>query len=424
MKRIWAGLKTILSPFFGELAMKKYLSLTLLFVVVFFSIAGAEEFPLAMKPFKEKGDEDLLPSVKLNTAPKPGPLLKEPKYASKNPLFFTIDLGKAEKNKITIAIDEKKKGEGFNCLYIDQNIDQDLSNDRPLVGQKRLSKPFKKFEFPPCSLAIEAGEDKVSYLVQLELSEASVESQALLVFTPMCCLTGKVRFGEDEYNLVVFDSDCNGVFGDISTAGSSPAGDKVWIGKQALSLSKILEIYSEAAPHSKYTPVEGKYYSLNIKNLTADITPLEVQTGTLQNISPGFRFQLLKGDEVLSISSEGKEAPLPVGTYRFHQCSFAARDKKNALWTLEGKPLEREKTFEIKEGEITAVEIGPPLSLAVLAEKGTVPETYSLSFKIYGTSGEEYTAFLRDGKRVNPPEFKVFPKGGKNLVKKGKFEYG
>jgi hypothetical protein len=60
------------------------------------------------------------------------PLPKEPKYASKRPLYFRVLLGKEGKASMLGVLDESEgTGTGYNVAYMDENMDNDLTNDAP-----------------------------------------------------------------------------------------------------------------------------------------------------------------------------------------------------------------------------------------------------------------------------------------------------
>ena len=66
------------------------------------------------------------------------PLPKEPKLASERPLYFRALLGKEGKASMLGVLDESGgTGTGYNIAYVDENMDNDLTNDTP----KKFSVP-------------------------------------------------------------------------------------------------------------------------------------------------------------------------------------------------------------------------------------------------------------------------------------------
>lgn len=72
------------------------------------------------------------------------PLPKEPKLASERPLYFRALLGKEGKASMLGVLDESGgTGTGYNIAYVDENMDDDLTNDTP--------KKFPAANVPPGS---------------------------------------------------------------------------------------------------------------------------------------------------------------------------------------------------------------------------------------------------------------------------------
>ena len=60
------------------------------------------------------------------------PLPKEPKLASERPLYFRALLGKEGKASMLGVLDESGgTGTGYDIAYVDENMDNDLTNDTP-----------------------------------------------------------------------------------------------------------------------------------------------------------------------------------------------------------------------------------------------------------------------------------------------------
>jgi hypothetical protein len=86
------------------------------------------------------------------------PLPKEPKYGSERPLYFRALLGKEGKASMLGVLDESGgTGTGYNIAYVDENMDNDLTNDTPkkfplLEGRisassGRVTRPDPRFDF-------------------------------------------------------------------------------------------------------------------------------------------------------------------------------------------------------------------------------------------------------------------------------------
>ncbi len=87
------------------------------------------------------------------------PLPKEPNLASEHPLYFRALLGKEGKASLLGVLDESGgTGTGYNIAYVDENMDNDLTNDTPKkfpVGNvptnstsgRVVTKPEPRFDF-------------------------------------------------------------------------------------------------------------------------------------------------------------------------------------------------------------------------------------------------------------------------------------
>jgi len=65
--------------------------------------------------------------------------IKEPRYYSKNPLYFRVLFGKEAANPMLGVVDESKgTGDGYDVAYIDENMNGDLTDD--------IAKKFNRYE--------------------------------------------------------------------------------------------------------------------------------------------------------------------------------------------------------------------------------------------------------------------------------------
>ena len=131
--------------------------------------------------------------------------------------------------------------------------------------RKIVGKPFSRsysyidVTFKPFDIQLPASDASVDYPVQVRFSTRRDELEdTSLYLTSLCILKGSVKFGGKKQNIVVFDSNCNGVFGEKGTVrGKHVSGDKVWIGTGS---SKIDTAAVEALPLGMYYLFDGEYY--------------------------------------------------------------------------------------------------------------------------------------------------------------------
>lgn len=95
--------------------------------------------------------------------------IKEPRYGSKNPLYFRVLFGKEAANPMLGVLDESEgTGDGYNVAYIDENMNGDLTDDIAKKFSRRESgsqagELEPKFEFwGPFD-----GQDKAKYAINI-----------------------------------------------------------------------------------------------------------------------------------------------------------------------------------------------------------------------------------------------------------------
>ncbi len=101
----------------------------------------------------------LWPSLARSGVDVKSPLPKEPKYGSERPLYFRALLGKEGKASMLGVLDESGgTGTGYNIAYMDENMDNDLTNDTPKkfpvakvrtssASRRLVAQPLPRFHF-------------------------------------------------------------------------------------------------------------------------------------------------------------------------------------------------------------------------------------------------------------------------------------
>lgn len=398
--------------------------------------AFAESFELAMKKIKlTNKNAEIFPELELRVQSALSGLEKEPKYKSKSPQFFSTRFGGTGEEGIDVAFagdEQKGYGKGFDFLFADVEGKGDLSKGKKLRGKPvRRGASSEDTTFPAFEVEIPGDDGVTKYDVQARLAVSRPElpdrtpTDATLYLTSLSCLEGDVVIGEDKQSMVVFDANCNGVFGETGSmaGGRLVQGDKVFVGKGSTSLE---DAYVASLPLGKYLLYGGKYYDIKVSpDNRVEITPSDVKLGKIAVSSEGFLLELREGSDVLYVSnSEGKDLDIPVGSYEITTPGFR-REGKGGVWELQGEPGSMRSPFSVSEGSTTEVEVGPPLKLVVTHNMRKVGTGFvvSLSFSIEGSKGEKYKYLRKDGKRVKLPEVVIRDEKGKE-VKTGHFEYG
>jgi hypothetical protein len=412
--------RTLLTVFFAGLAVG--------------STAFSQGFELELKEIKmTKKNAEVFPELEVRVQKALSAVEKEPRYKTKSPQLFTTSFGGDDGIDVAFAADEMKGyGKGFDSLFADVTGGGNLAKGKRLRGKPvRRGSSSEDTTFRPFDVEIPAGEDAFDYKVQARLAVSRptlpdrTPTDATLYLTSLACLEGGVAFGEMEQEMVVFDANCNGVFGETGSVsgGKLTQGDKVWVGKKSRSLE---DAYVEALPLGKYFLFDGKYYELSISPENfVDIKPADLELGMVNVSSSGFLLELRQANDVLYISNtEGTELAMPVGDYKVTTPGFRRKQKRD-VWELQGEVGSVDESFSITGGETTELEVGPPLRLVVsntMKRSGT-GFVVSLRFGIEGSNGEKYKYLRKNGKRVKLPEVVIRDEKGKE-VKKGHFEYG
>jgi hypothetical protein len=131
---------------FGDIDMivlpdkNRYPWLLMLILVVAVIIINRAGFHRHVPGFNEEAIKSLQPANPFNQQDSPFQpttaadfkrnSIKEPRYGSKNPLYFRVLFGKEAANPMLGVVDESKgAGDGYDVAYIDENMNGDLTDD-------------------------------------------------------------------------------------------------------------------------------------------------------------------------------------------------------------------------------------------------------------------------------------------------------
>lgn len=377
-----------------------------------------------------KKSAGILPEIELRPE-QPDGLSKEPKYRSNRVQKFAARFGGGTGIDVAFAVDEKKgTGKGYDHLIVDVTGSGDLSKGKKVSGKcVARGSSYVDTIFPQLEILIpgDGGETAIPILARFSCERRNPRESSLYI-TPLCVLQGDVEIGDSKLAMMVFDTDCNGVFGEAGSPGGFRArGDRIWIGKGS---AKWEAACAEALPLGKYFLHDGAYYVFDFEdgdNGSKSVTVSKAVTpmGRLEVSQPGFILELVQGNEVVYVHSEEEPAvSVPSGRYRVNNVGFR-RKHRGKVWELEGKPGSCTASFDIREGESTQLDVGPPLKIRVttdIRDEGTLQRA-SLSFSIVGSGGEVFQYLRAGGRKVDLPEIQVRNPGNK-VVEKGRFEYG
>jgi hypothetical protein len=161
------------------------------------------------------------------------------------------------------------------------------------------------------------------------------------------------------------------------------------------------------------------------------------KTGILKIATPGLVIRVaapvtVKGAKPKEAAfSAGGDFNLPANSYTVSSFAFSAQDDKKRVFTLvsEGANyglklnLGKLKSFEIRPGETTTLEGGPPLKIHCVIGGGRFGKNPNLGVKLsifinyVGKMGEEYSPIMMIGvSRAPPPIIRILDESGKVLL--------
>lgn len=391
--------------------------------------AAAEEF--ALSPTKIKINEknaSAFPWIELRPR-NLADLEREPKYRSRNPKKFVRHFGGGDGVTVSFAVDEKAgNAEGYNYLYADLAGGGNLVKSKKLNGKNVLvGRNHCSAIFPTCEVEIPSAGQTAPFPIQAKFVwHVRDLGDALLRLTACCALKGKVRFGSKEQAVIVFDSDCNGVFGERGAPYNTPLrGDKIWIGKKAPKMEKA---YAEAISFGRYFQFEGDCFELSLDGGLADpkisVEPVSGPLGMIELGTAGFVLELMQNNQVFRIDcGEATTIRVPTGTYSLHMAWLKGK-MKGKPYELEGKPGSFKGQIKVEPDNTTLVELGPPLRIKISTSQRVVGTGTQIDFVsvIEGSGGEIYRRLYKYGRRFDHPLIVVRNSQNKP-VHKGVFGY-
>ena len=264
-----------------------------------------------------------------------------------------------------------------------------------------------------------AGADGADVPIALKciLSDDGVPTN--LLTRPAGVYRGEARLGDEKLTLILADTSYNGRPSDRTEPGVS--ADTIAIDYNS---DGEFDLWDEIRPLPVITNVGKAFYNVSVApdGSTITFTAATPKTGLVNVTAPG---------AILSVSSEpgayrvllhGEPMPLPVGKYDVYTIQIIAWDDEGHQWRMQCLELpEKLRTFEIREGETTLIEIGPPMKAKAVPERDG--ESIVVNVQVWGAYGERYFPYVRDGDPGGWTGMKILDEQGKELDS-GEFEYG
>ena len=302
-------------------------------------------------------------------------------------------------------------------LVVDTDVDGDLTDETPIVhpDPKQAGSVF-------VNATIKGAETQaadVPLAIKYFTGEGGAPSNLLI--RPAGVYRGQVTLGDETLTVIVSDGSFNGRPNDVIQPGE-PA-DTIGIDFNG---DGEFDLWDELRPMPAITGHGKAFYTISVAPDGSTITfaPATPKTGTIAVTVPGAILSLFSDPGAYRVLVRGEPMPLPVGKYDVYTIQILAWDDKDRRFRMQCLELpEHLRNFEIREGEATVLEIGPPMKAkAVPVREG---DNIVVNVEVWGSNGERYFPYVRadDGGLEGWAGMKLYDEQGKELDSGG-FEYG
>ncbi len=397
--------------------------------------ARAPSFPLSSKTV---GPEDFGSSF-LHMAiqwedreeSKPEGLKAAPANLPEDAYFFALHLGG---NTVFALLLPGKSPK----LYIDSDIDSDLSDEKPVTGKRLKSGTFgwgTGYLFESFPAPSSQPSDKAAPTLQ-----ASLLNNEYLIVMPTSYRSGTVEIKGKRYRIRVVDANYNGRYDDVAEFGSRgkgrtdsdrlPTYDSLAIdlnGDGEYSASS--DASAEIMPLPKLLRFGEDYFALRVARDGSEVTVEKTapRFGTLDVGYPDAELLLWSENGVHHLKGSDGKWKLPEGNYSCYMIRINTTDAKKNKYMLTCRGNTGKLTdFDIAENKTASFKIGPPLAAQakVNLRREMFRRTAVISASVVGHEGEEYLAGVQKNSEMQPaPGIKILDSAGK-VVESGKLEYG
>jgi len=385
---------------------------------------------------------------------------KFPTLVSEKALYTFVKIGDAE--RLVVLDKQKEDAKFYDRIYFDSNGNNDLTDDPHLDGTIRFfsNNQYCNVDFQVVDTEIKIDGKSLPFsfsprifgymleqLAKSEFDEKSVSQYINFMVNLNCSYTGEFKIGNQKYNVVLGDSDCNGRFSDrfsvykfekpppgrmrvfgqgdgfyISTGDKIEAFDVLNLGDMLLVKDKLFKVSISTA--------EGKM----------TLTPLTENLVSLQLAADTERFSIYSEDEkhCLMAYQPDKKIKVPAGKYRLFNYQILKKDKQGDLWRLNATATTESPWITVEGKGKSVVEFGEPYVPVVEVRVRGNTSRASIGFDIEGKAKEFVTDLshiagdrtqipLSEGEnlghRPKEPTYKIVKTDGE-VVTQGSFEYG
>lgn len=348
-------------------------------------------------------------------------LLDQPDYNSNKLYYYAAKYGDADDNIHTISLDESQgTGTGYNTVYVDLDNDNriDPNNEKFSfqLGSTRKTIPVR------IRLMVSAGGKKIPYYFNFSAfpytDEKNPGNKVHANARNSSILMGHANFGDRQYKIAIADLNSNGLFNDVEQGIFR--GDRFFVdldGDGKFQHSSRSSKPEESFPYSRYTRIDGKWYSVQATpdGTTIQITPAKPQFGTVlaqKNIETVDLYSNIQSQR-LNFSESSAEAI--TGTY-----SLAVIQLSKLTWKCRGIFRSDRPQVTIIPGVETRIKNALPLRVSIEPTANSPSDVVQLKPTITGANGGIYNC-----PRSTRPEgsFEIQNQQGQ-VITSEKFEYG
>jgi len=339
------------------------------------------------------------------TSERPEGIEGEPKYASKEHLYFLVPRKGRELVPVRLmgvlsvavpregygpgiacVLDESEgTGKGYDTLYVDGDGDLDLTNAKALKGEpvkdaNWMSRSFGTMELPlrvnatvvPCHVAFAV--DRFRYA-------GSHQFETNLFVRPAGCFIGDIELGR-KYRVLFYDGYVDGAIVSFRDAVAALKLGQKDEPPRTLSLQgcddlaiwgidndgKVDAAFGPAkrVPCGALTELGGKlvriFPSDGLKSVVVEQP--EAKLGQVALADPAVRATLISTEAQVILDADRKQMACPAGEYFVVDYEVQKADKQGT-WRLQGRGTTAGKPIVVQAGQTAQVQPGGPLRLLV-----------------------------------------------------------
>lgn len=389
-----------------------------------FSWWGTSVTPLKELPKGVSGVEAL--SAKLN-------------FARRSDVRYELILAKSNRQQ-----------EHHDRLYIDANGDgkfaksecHDTSRSHGAITVKATGSGRFNVTIRPLEIRVETDGASVPYWIAVQVRIYG-RGNFNAMYTSVTGLMGEVTFGDKTHLTAVYvrlPLDATTDFSQrVAWPNKSTPRDRGYMtmgpsilldanGNGTLDRIRVYGIGQESGRATRLHRVDGGYWGVTLAKdgTSVRVAPARPEVGMLA-IPDGVDSGAVLGPEFgACFTAKDKQFELPVGRYALYRYEL-----RTPAATLSARDYEAAARFEIRPGQTTRIEAGPPLTMKVTysssvpkGRRDRPPKQINVSLRALDCAGRPISSvWVTNGGRPEPPRFKILDPAGKTLVDDA-FKYG